>query len=498
MLMTDDLHDIDDLFREGIEGHEEEVPSSVWEAVSNDLDKKQASYYKNKYHRLKKASLLLLLLCFLGGLYIFYKTTGGKETAPLIKNPAPVLTEGSAPSDARKNGRSVAVSEEKGPENLLGQEKENAPAKDSASVSLPRETAKEEGQIRERKAPKTAISKKSRPEVKTGSVASASLPTARRKREGLTTMKRSPTAKYREQRYNQVADLQTPAYPSPLHMPLLLPVRNHAARGLNLQSLPATPRRIVPQSVSVPKSKAKTAHGFLLTAFVAPNVSFERLEDNGRLAGPGRNRQEAHREEQENYSFSAGLLLSYNLTDKLSLQSGLSVTSSSIAVAPKTVYAKADNNGQARYELHCSSGYAYINPKSGVQLSVGDSAQTSGTTSGLTYLSVPAFISHRFGKGRFSLLPVVGVGLNFLISGKTTTSLSNRAGSESATTPITGLKSTYVDGHFGIGIEYDLSKKFSIGVRPNARLALMPINKETPVQAYQNFLSLETGVRIKL
>jgi hypothetical protein len=77
--MSDDVHDIDDLFREGIEGHEEPVPSTVWDAVSNDLDKKQASYYKNKYNRLKRAALLLLLIGFVGGGYMVYKTSGKGE-----------------------------------------------------------------------------------------------------------------------------------------------------------------------------------------------------------------------------------------------------------------------------------------------------------------------------------------------------------------------------------------------------------------------------------
>lgn len=182
----------------------------------------------------------------------------------------------------------------------------------------------------------------------------------------------------------------------------------------------------------------------------------------------------------------------------LSIQSGITVTSSTTAIDAKTVYAKRDNNGHTRYELHCSSGYAYLSPKSGAQPAPGDSAKTSGTTSHLTYIGIPAAIKYHLGSGRLSLYPSLGVGLNILTSSSASTNLSEGATAEKTTTSsISGLKPTYLDGQLGLGVDYKFSKKLSVGLRPNARLALTPINKETPVKSYQNFLSVETGVRLK-
>src|SRR5689334_11260481 len=78
--MNDDLHDIDDLFRERFEGYREEAPPSAWEAVSNNLDKQQASFYKSKYNRLKRAAIVLLLLCFLGGTYVIFDVFKDNKT----------------------------------------------------------------------------------------------------------------------------------------------------------------------------------------------------------------------------------------------------------------------------------------------------------------------------------------------------------------------------------------------------------------------------------
>lgn len=501
--MNDDLHDIDRLFRNGIEGHEEPPPPLVWEGVSNDLDKKQASYYKRKYQRLKRAAWLFLLLLFTGGLYVVYKASDKKKEPSVKTNPAKTGTTTSSSPDA---AAPFVMKGPAKPEEENHQEDKTLPV-DTASVLLPKNTA--EKREKEKTKGETRISTAANNDV----LARNPLIDPSR---SIVTQHPGNTIKTKEQRIREeqffTANKKgrpgnkrsiTPngfASPQQSQPPFTndpLATKSYNSPDVALGALSVAPPSILPQTPITPKSKAGRQHGFSLSAFAAPNIGFDRLEDNDRLAGPGRNRQEARRQEQDNFSFSAGLLLTYHLSSKWAVQSGIGITSSSTAIAPTNVYAKADNNGHARYELNCSSGYVYIDPKSGVPR-VGDTAKTSGTFTKLTYVTVPASVSYGFSKGRISLWPSLGMGLNFLTSGKTKTNLSNAAGSsESTTASISGLKAAYVDGHFGFGIEYNLSKRLALGIRPNARIALTPINKETPVQSYQNYLSVETGVRIK-
>ena len=526
--MNDDLHDIDRLFRDGIEGHEENVPSSVWEAVNNDLDKKQASYYKSKYDRLKRAAALLLLLCVLGGVYIIYENSlhkkgqavAQKTTAPASSG-APSTNLNVSVPDSSDNLNSNATasnnttidavdSSEKNGGNTTVTRKDNAsksinrkteahnPVNVSNTVSGNRELKQE--WLRNMVAGKEKSPMKQGPKPMTDETSSrypAKSTGIQKTKESKTGSALIASSNNRKQASGNRSNNVSASSSLPLRGVEPLTAKNYEPPFINLNALSANNRSILPQTTTTAKNKIKTIHGVSLSAFAAPNLSFDRLEDNDHLAGPGRNRNEAHREEQSNASFSGGLLLNYELTKKWSFQSGVTVTSSSTSIAPKTVYAKPDNNGHNRYELHCSSGYVYISPKSGAQPAVGDSAKTGGTTSKLTYVTIPASLGYRINAGRFSLSPSVGAGVNILTSGKATTSLSNAVGNESTTTAISGLKSTYVDGHIGIGIEYGLSKKLAVGIRPNARIALTPINKETPVQSYQNYLSIETGVRIK-
>jgi len=508
--MNDDLHNIDDLFRKGIEGHEEDVPPSVWEAVSNDLDKKQASYYKHKYYRVKRASLLLLLLCFLGGVYIVYKESPGREmNSSAQKEQVQTTTKTTGRSTDNRNTQPSVANEESQPSNNSKKEKEITATNNTVSTSAlgpssaPKATMVlpvENNKTTEVAATKNQILPSKRLQLPT--TAASIEPSNNKQQENKPSIiNQSVASKGNKPLRNKSLLAQNSLPQDASSSATRLPLRNrdYAMQVIDLKALQATDQSILPPKTVASKNKAKATYGFSLSAFAAPNIGFDRLEDDDHLAGPGRNRQEAHKQEQKSFSFSAGLLLGYDLTKNLRLQSGISVTSSATTIAPMTVYAKPDASGRTHYELHCSSGDVYISPKGSVQPTLGDSsAKTSGTVSKLTYLSVPVALSYRLAMGRFSLSPSIGAGLNFLTSGKTKTGLSNTTGSESTSASITGLKSNYVDAHLGLGIEYGLGKKLSIGIRPNARFALTPINKETPVKSYQNFLSVETGARIKL
>ncbi len=60
--MSENLHDIDDLFRDPIEAHEEMPSARVWDDIDHRLDKKNIVRTKKKYNNLKLFSAALLLL----------------------------------------------------------------------------------------------------------------------------------------------------------------------------------------------------------------------------------------------------------------------------------------------------------------------------------------------------------------------------------------------------------------------------------------------------
>jgi hypothetical protein len=67
--MNKDLHDIDELFRSGLDSYEATPSAGVKENIDAALDKQDAEKYKKRFIIWKRAALLLLLL--LAGLAIY-------------------------------------------------------------------------------------------------------------------------------------------------------------------------------------------------------------------------------------------------------------------------------------------------------------------------------------------------------------------------------------------------------------------------------------------
>ncbi len=492
--MSDDVHDIDDLFKKNLEEYSEDAPPDAWEAVSHALDKQQAILYKSKYKQLKRAALFLSILCLLGGMYIAYDVWQHKLVTSEHKQQTATSSTKETnqnPADKNDSNVSVGVIENNNQPKKNEQKQKTITDEDSASVN-------NDVLVQKQKAEATRIVNKNPFEIDS----SSTFINADNNKMFVSTDKnlaKQKTEQTEEDNYNwsehralQDFDLQ----------PLSLQKEDNTITLLSLQKALENrkPALLSTNTSSTIKIKSRAAHSFSLSFFAAPNFSFERIEDNDHHRdGQGGMGQERHRDEENNFSLSGGVLFNYQLNKNISLQSGVSVTAFSTFIAPKTVYAKTDNNGHIRYELNCSLGSAFLPPKNNTQVAVGDSSETSAGTSHLVYVNVPLIASYQINKGRFLLLPAIGAGLNVLVDGKIKTGLNDGVdGNAKTTTSINGLKRTYLNGSLGFGVEYNLSPKISLGLRPNAKLSLTSINKEMPVKSYQNYLGMEAGVRIKM
>jgi hypothetical protein len=458
MFMIEDLHDIDELFKEGLKAHVEQAPNSVWKSVSNDLDQKQAAYYKQKYVHLQRMVFALAIVCLITAAFVYVHLSGDHHSA----------------------AKQSAVQHD----NESNHSKNNLQPQLTSSKN-----------VTPKSAPDRSIQEQNRPGV-------VAIGDFKKINSSIGSSSKAP------QKLNTSFESNAHKNSNKLTQPINIETRSIQFHPLTLtndqvlQMLPIAPpstnvNELIQQQHSVVKLRPTSAHTFSLTAFASPNFSFDRLEEDHHFGGPGGYHHDIHENEEQQSSYSAGLTVEYAWNKQLSVQSGIALTVSRKNIAGATVYAEPDNNGHAQYQLHCASGNVYLSPK-GTQPTIGDSTRTLGTTTSLTYLSIPAFFNYRMNAGRFFLQPRVGFGLNILLSGNAETTLSNFGGMENNKTNISGLNEAYVDTQIGMGFGYVLNQKFAIGLTPNFRLAITPMNSATPVKSYQNFMSVELGARIKL
>ncbi len=101
--MKGDLHEIDDLFKAGLEGKEELPEDKVWNAIEQDLDKNSAISIRKKYDRLRRASAILLILLLGVSIYALrdvFINNPGKATRQEQSNPS---GSGNKESTSRKH-----------------------------------------------------------------------------------------------------------------------------------------------------------------------------------------------------------------------------------------------------------------------------------------------------------------------------------------------------------------------------------------------------------
>lgn len=518
--MDKDLHNIEDLFKSALEDNEEMPSAKLWDAVDNRLDKDNVTAIKKKYKTLKRLSLLLLLLLI--GLSIYEL-----NIRPANNGQAKTNSGGSDKESALGNKNDNAVQA-----NNNGTSKEQTDSKDlnnNTTVNTIRSNSIADKNTRGKNVPVQPgnnlnadksdnnfnTDKQNQKRIPADAKAIINGPSAFQIHPSLIKKSKQQETKIAEPvKDEQNATTNNSSVQTNNHLPFarqlnLLPVEktnkviadSFDTKKL-LQSLAAN-KTIPPIDTKIAvsqqtKKKETKPSRFSITGFFSPDIASYSLEDDD-IGNQPDNANQIKKNERHEFSSTSGLLIDYALNKHWSLQSGLTFSNTNIAIEPKTIYAKADNNGNVKYRLNFSSGYGYLVPSFQPSPSVGDTLKVTATTHKLRYIGIPVAIKYRIVKGKLIIEAMAGVTSNFLTTGKLETEIQRGANNEiDILNKIEGLKSIYLSGMAGIGAEYRLTGKLSVTLMPTARFALNPINKGAVVKTFPNSFGLTAGLKIKL
>ena len=83
--MSENLHNIDDLFKKALEENDEEPSPQIWDKLDRHLDKKNVVHINKKYRRVKwVAAASILFICAMG-MYTFYNYQIDKEQVSILE-----------------------------------------------------------------------------------------------------------------------------------------------------------------------------------------------------------------------------------------------------------------------------------------------------------------------------------------------------------------------------------------------------------------------------
>jgi hypothetical protein len=483
--MSKDLHNMDDIFNSAYRQFEETPSANVWEKINAGLDKKDAGSYKKRLIGWKRTAILLFLLLTGFILYesgILKKGSGHSNVNTIItKTDVPAVPAKKHETNQdhtlpgkKNNDRSNAINKE-----VSNKNEDNAGGIITQDATIPGNDAgkKTNGQ---------------KPAISNGKVKAA-------RQNDQMEINITPSTPGKNikgfQKYNEIL----------LKEKKTIPVIEKNTTGEILAGLLNGIRQIqlaVTGDSLLSNSKKKSTGQkrrnpfspfWMITAFASYERAGYRLDSDL----PANINTIKHREQQEP-SFSAGLLITRQLTKRFGVQSGLIYSHTAIGISPQKMYALQDPAGAISFKYITSSGYAYIKPGLGAPPAIGDSLNTTEGKHTLQFVSVPIVIKYTAINNKFSFIPGAGIEVNLLTSAKVETEIERPFSPEIVfINKLNGVKSLHWSFVADAEFRYQATKKLSLNLRPSFRHAMSPITENNVVETFPYSFGLGIGMTYK-
>jgi Outer membrane protein beta-barrel domain len=471
--MNRDLHDIDELFRSSLEGNEEKPSAIVKKNLDAALDKKDAEEYKKRFIIWKRAALLLLLL--LAGFVIYEsglikKGSGGYTSNKLTPESNKISTDNTSRDNTITNQPVV-----KSDDTSLHQNQQDNITEPGNYFSSDKETV---------------LQKKNHSNKHFGLLIT--------KQDPLFSIISSPVVKKTNRPDEESTGLIMDNYTiEPLDKRISIAITGgrltkniFSLPPFNFSKLPANPNN---ETKYTQKKNTAFKSFWMINPFVSYDQAGYKLDSDDPLAASNIKHREVHEP-----SFSGGLLVTRQFSNRWGLQSGLVYTSTQIGVDPQKMYALQLPGGDVAYKFITSSGYAYIKLGTGQPPVVGDSITTSDAKHLLKHITVPLAIKYTVGKNKFTISPSAGIEANFISSAKVEVGVDLASNREIVSVnKLNGIKPFYWSAVAGMEASYQINKKIAVNVQPVFRYALSPITKDNVVETFPRSFGIRAGVTIK-
>jgi len=503
--MDEDLHNIEDLFREGLEANEEMPYPKVWNDIDNVLDRNNLFIIKEKYTSLKRVTLFLLFL--LAGLLIYEfsnrHNNQGKATGNNLPNTQKINNDTNEKELAHTNESQNSIDSK-----ILKNKSDGNSAFDNRVID--KITPHNSLQIQ----PGNNGIKENNPSSNNNTIRGNTLASKITEKITNTYLFKDKGDSLNPMRDNQQIVVNNDTIGTNQQFQLLSELNSvnfdklsgqmEDSVGREKSAEPGKINEIIPSNTikintsSNTKKQAKKPSNIFMTPFFSPDIAWYRLQQD-KPDNQSDTLAEIERSEKHEFSSTLGILVDYMITKHWSLQSGLTYSNTHITVDPKTIYAQNDNSGNVKYRINTSSGYGYVLPSFSNNPNIGDSLYAFSSTHILRYIGIPATLKYNISSGKFSFYASAGLSANFLIKGKIETTVENGFDNETeVVNNIEGLKKVYLGGITSLGVEYKLSKKIALSFVPTFRFALNPINRGASVTSYPHSFGLAVGLKTRL
>jgi len=257
---------------------------------------------------------------------------------------------------------------------------------------------------------------------------------------------------------------------------------------------------------------------FSIDLYYSPDLASRKLSDNPDYSGPGSSEgMSIYSNEKSNYSYSTGIRLRGDITEKWTVATGCFFSSFSQTSGLNTIYVVSDSTfrqntgssqqgfnqgpgGTQHLVAHTSLGtinlknhpFPMHGPGECYAPENGDTLNLDiQSTEMIQFISIPLTVRYYLSKNRLAYYAEAGAAINFIYDNSVTSTVNS---SYSETNDIVGLKKMNYSMLLSVGVQYSLEHKWNLFAEPNLRYSLTPINENNPVLSYPYFLGLKVGL----
>lgn len=500
--MKEDIHNEDEHFKKAYQRLKEIPDPEIWDRINAELDKYDVIYYRKRFAAWRLIAFLILLLS--GGAtayYIFLENPkAGNHTTTINKSSSnmPKAVSDQAPLANNKKSTPYNRNDNTDVKSLKnGKAYNSIPlyTNDSKSDSYTSQTV-----IKDR----ADISQQLDYPPITGKVLQSPGTLSRQYTQAASSLNKEFEIRAAHDKklpdsigngaltYNSFNELPKEA----------VPVNSISSFESKIKSTDTTKQSYAFQA-SQKHNKNSFAHYWAFTPYISVDFTHYKLDNDAIETGNNiepKDKIYIQEKERHEFSYSSGIMAKLQFSRNLSVKTGVIYSNIAIGIQPQTLYASVNGGQGIAYKFITSSGYAYVNPNSGIEPVAGDSINSHIAQHRLQYLGIPAMLNFTvFSKKRITLEGAAGISTNILLSTIVKTEVDDITGKELVDIhKLCGLRSVYFSYVADANLQFYISKHINATFTPSFKYAVNPINKNNVVKTYPYSVGIGGGITYRL
>lgn len=198
------------------------------------------------------------------------------------------------------------------------------------------------------------------------------------------------------------------------------------------------------------------------------------------------------------YTYNAGLLTDIHFKKRFSFQTGLTLSTQYFMVNSADGVAVERPDGSIKYTISYDIGIVYLDPKFGTKPAIGTIEPIGNIKTSLKYVQIPMLLNWHFGNGKLQGFMSIGGNYTMLTRISLNSDIAQERVKQNITDKEVDLRFNYLNAIAGLGLKWNFNKRLAFVLSSQYHQSITPFLKTDLIKAYPNNLTVQSGIQVGL